>query len=279
MNRKTAIVTGASSGFGLLSTIKLAESGFYVIAAMRNLQKKEHLQSLAKEKGVEEHIHYYQLDVCSETSIHQFGLFLEGIDQVDVLLNNAGYAGAGFVEEIPIEQYREQFETNFFGLVAVTQKVIPIMRKQKSGTIINMSSISGLIGFPGVSPYVSSKFALEGFSESLRLELKPFGIDVYVIEPGSYKTNIWTTGKKVAEQSLNRSSPYFHYMMKIEKQLEAGKNSLGDPEEIANLITAIALGKKKQFRFPIGKGTKMTVRLKKLLPWAKIEKEILKRLV
>ncbi|WP_335871501.1 SDR family oxidoreductase [Bacillus sp. 2205SS5-2] len=276
MKKKIAVVTGASSGFGLLSTIKLAKNDFYVIATMRDLQKKETLQAMAIENDVNEQIHYHSLDVSSKQSVDRFGHWLNELGHVDVLLNNAGYAAAGFAEEVSIDQYREQFETNFFGLIALTQKVIPLMRKQKKGRIINLSSISGLVGFPGLSPYVSSKFALEGFSESLRLELIPFGIEVFLIEPGSYQTNIWTTGKKVAEYSLQPESPYFNYMKKIENQLD--ETSFGDPDDIASLVNEIALGKKGGFRFPVGKGVKVTIWIKKWIPWSWLEKNILKRL-
>ncbi len=277
MSKKIAIVTGASSGFGMLSSMKLAEKGFHVIATMRDLNKRDQLQSLCDYKGVSKSIEYVQLDVTSETSINQFEEYIKKIGQVDVLVNNAGYASAGFVEEVPVEQYRKQFETNVFGLIAVTQKVIPLMRSRNQGTIINMSSISGLLGFPGMSPYVSSKFALEGFSESLRLELKPFGIDVFLIEPGSYDTNIWSTGKEIAEKSLDEASPYYSFMKRLENGIEEGKRSFGDPNEIATLISDIALGKKKEFRYPMGNGIKTMSRIKKILPWSWVEKTIIKR--
>jgi NAD(P)-dependent dehydrogenase (short-subunit alcohol dehydrogenase family) len=185
MTQKTAIVTGSSSGFGLLTAIELALKGFTVIATMRDVNKAQPLLELAKENRVENFIHVLPLDVTSTESILLFRDKLENYPSIDVLVNNAGYALGGFSEELLIEDYRLQFETNFFGLIAVTQTVLPLMRAKKQGRIINMSSISGRIGFPGLSAYVASKHALEGYSESLRLELKPFGIDVSLIEPRS----------------------------------------------------------------------------------------------
>ncbi len=182
---KTAIVTGSSSGFGELIAIELARSGFKVIATMRNLNKKEHLLKLAAAENVIDKITVFPLDVTMQESVEKFKGFVQSLVSVDVLVNNAGYAQGGFSEELTVDEYRSQFETNFFGVIAVTQAVLPVMRRQGSGKIINMSSISGRFGFPGLSPYVSSKHALEGYSESLRLELKPFGIDVILIEPGS----------------------------------------------------------------------------------------------
>lgn len=190
MTKKTAIVTGSSSGFGLLCAVELALKGFTVIATMREVNKSKPLLERAKEQKVDNLIHVHPLDVTSTESINLFKTLLVDYPSVDVLVNNAGFALGGFSEELSIENYRLQFETNFFGLIAVTQAVLPLMRAKKHGRIINMSSISGRIGFPGLSAYVASKHALEGYSESLRLELKPFGIDVSLIEPGSFQTNI-----------------------------------------------------------------------------------------
>ncbi|WP_175989324.1 SDR family oxidoreductase [Bacillus sp. Marseille-Q1617] len=279
MDRKIAIVTGANSGFGLLSSIELASREFYVLATMRDIKKADELKKMAKTRGVESYITILPLDVTSEESIEGFKETLnEKYTSVDILLNNAGYALGGFAEEVGINEYREQFETNVFGVMAVTQIVLPFMRDQGNGKIINMSSISGRFGFPGLSPYVSSKHALEGYSESLRLELKPFGIDVFLIEPGSYQTNIWTSGKKVASRSLEKESPYYTYMEKIETELENGQEKLGNPEEIAAIVGDIAAGKVTAFRIPAGRGTKLTILLKAILPWNRVEKMILKKL-
>ncbi|MBH9965161.1 SDR family oxidoreductase [Bacillus sp. V3] len=279
MDRKIAIVTGANSGFGLLSSIELAKCGFKVVATMRDLSKSGKLMECAKSNGVESHITTRPLDVTSAVSIQNFKDELtQEYDSIDLLLNNAGFAIGGFAEEVNLNEYREQFETNVFGVMAVTQVILPFMREQRKGKIINMGSISGRFGFPGLSPYVSSKHALEGYSESLRLELKPFGIDVFLVEPGSYKTNIWTTGMKVASGSLVKESPYHTYMKRIQSELEAGQSSLGDPAEIAAIIRAIGTGKITRFRVPAGKGTRAAILLKSILPWSVIEKIVLKKL-
>ncbi|TKH87269.1 SDR family oxidoreductase, partial [Bacillus cereus] len=224
MNKKIAIITGASSGFGLLTTLELAKKDYLVIATMRNLEKQVNLLSQAAQLNLQQNIKIQQLDVTDQNSIHNFQLFLKEIQKVDLLVNNAGYANGGFVEEIPVEEYRKQFETNLFGAISITQLVLPYMRKQRSGKIINISSISGQVGFPGLSPYVSSKYALEGWSESLRLEVKPFGIDVALIEPGSYNTNIWEVGKQLAENQSDTTSPYKEYMDKIQKHINSGSD-------------------------------------------------------
>ncbi|MBT2692508.1 SDR family oxidoreductase [Bacillus sp. ISL-55] len=273
---KTAIVTGSSGGFGELIAIELAKSGFQVIATMRNLNKKENLLQLAAAENVTDKITVFPLDVTMQESIEKFKVFVQSLVSVNVLVNNAGYAQGGFSEELTVDEYRSQFETNFFGVIAVTQAVLPAMRRQGSGKIINMSSISGRFGFPGLSPYVSSKHALEGYSESLRLELKPFGIDVVLIEPGSYKTNIWQSIENV---SLPNDSPYELLKDSIMETLTAGQDSYGDPLDVARLAASIASNESTpKLRYPIGKGVKTMLQLKNYLPWKTIERIVLKKL-
>lgn len=267
MNKKIAVITGASSGFGLLTTLELAKKDYLVIATMRNLEKQGNLLSQATQLNLLQNIKIQQLDVTDQNSLHNFQLFLKEINKVDLLINNAGYANGGFVEEIPVEEYRKQFETNFFGAISITQLVLPYMREQQSGKIINISSISGQVAFPGLSPYVSSKYALEGWSESLRLEVKPFGIDVALVEPGSYNTNIWEVGKQLATNQSDTSSPYKEYMDKIQKHINSGSDTFGNPIDVANKIVEIAESKRTNLRYPIGKGVKFMIFAKKILPW------------
>lgn len=276
MNKKIAIITGASSGFGLLTTLELAKKDYFVIATMRNLEKQIDLISQATKLDLQQNIKVQQLDVTDQSSIHNFQLFLNEINRIDILINNAGYANGGFIEEIPVEEYRKQFETNLFGAISITQLVLPYMRKQKSGKIINISSISGQVGFPGLSPYVSSKYALEGWSESLRLEVKPFGIDVALLEPGSYNTNIWEVGKQLAENQSDTTSPYKEYMDKIQKHINNGNDTLGNPMDVANKIVEIAEARRTTLRYPIGKGVKFMIFAKKILPWRLWEFLVLK---
>jgi len=276
MKQRTAIVTGSSSGFGMLTVIELALKGFTVIATMRDINKSESLLTLAKENTVEDFIYVQPLDVTSSESIHLFQGILENYPPVEVLVNNAGFALGGFSEQLSVDEYRRQFETNFFGVIAVTQAVLPLMRAKKLGRIINISSISGRLGFPGLSAYVASKHALEGYSESLRLELKPFGIDVSIIEPGSYQTNIWAS---VDGMEITPESPYTSYMESLLEEIEGGKAKHGNPREVAKLAAQIASQQKSpDLRYPIGAGVKSMLRLKNLLPWKLLESIILKRL-
>lgn len=268
MENFTAVVTGTSSGFGLSTTVELAKNGYTVIAAMRNTNKSSELMQKARKYGVESNIYVLELDVTSEKSILTFqSRVIQEFGRVDVLINNAGFAGAGFVEEVSMDEYRKQFETNVFGVIAVTKAFLPLMRNQKKGCIINISSISGRIAFPGLSPYAASKHAIEGWSESLRLEMQPFGVKVVLIEPGSYKTNIWTSGKQVAVESLQSHSPYKDYMKSIEKYIAEGESSYGEPLDVARKIVKIARMENPDLRYPIGRGVKVTIFLKNLVPW------------
>ena len=192
MPDKVALVTGSSSGIGLLTAIELANNGFKVIASMRDLGRRDRLDQAASAAGVSDKLDVQRLDVSEFAAMPAFAEKLVGdYGRLDVLVNNAGFAVAGFAEDVKLDELRQQFETNFFGHVALTKAVLPIMRQQGSGHIIMVSSISGLHGAFSVSSYAASKFALEGWSESLRLEVNALGIKVVLVEPGAYKTDIW----------------------------------------------------------------------------------------
>ncbi|KHF38686.1 short-chain dehydrogenase [Halalkalibacter okhensis] len=278
--RRTAIITGSSSGFGLVTTLELAKRGFTVLATMRNVEKAVAFNSLTDDEDILRRIEPFPLDVTEEDSVARFLKKVQSMERVDVLINNAGFAIGGFAEEVGLGDYRRQFETNVFGVMAVTQAVLPVMRKQKAGTIINISSVSGRIGFPGLSPYVSSKHALEGYSESLRLECAPFGIQVALVEPGSYRTNIWSSGMEVSKHSMAEGSPYSDYMNGMTSKLESSKKKHGEPLEVAELICNLAERETiTKLRYPIGKGLKLTLVLKQLMPWSWWEKIVLRQIL
>ncbi|MEC0696893.1 oxidoreductase [Bacillus atrophaeus] len=268
MNRKIAIVTGATSGFGLLTAVKLAQT-YTVIATARQPEQASALRETAALHNVEAFIHITALDVTDERSISDFGEALRAYGPVDLLVNNAGTAYGGFIEELPMDHYRKQFETNVFGLISVTKTVLPFLRKHSGAKIINVSSISGLTGFPALSPYASSKHALEGFSESLRLEMLPFGIETALVEPGSYQTSIW---RKSISGNMTASAPgsaYHHYYKTILSYVEKNEIESGNPQEVADLIYQLALKKRiRKLRYPVGKGVKLTLLFRALFPWS-----------
>ncbi|WP_312097183.1 SDR family oxidoreductase, partial [Niallia sp.] len=272
MEKKVVLITGANSGFGQLMALEFAKADYTVLASMRDRNKRRQLIDTATKMGVISNIETISLDITSTQSVENLKIKLQEVGQVDLLINNAGYAGAGFSEEIPIEEYQLQMDTNFLGAIRVTQCVLPFMRKQGKGMIMNISSISGEIGFPGLSPYVSSKFALEGWSEALRLELAPFSIPVILVEPGSFQTNIWTTGKKVSVKSTLPESPYFSYMNQLNAYLQKNRKNDGDPIDVAKKVVAIARKKHPRLRYIVGKGTKTTIVLKHIMPWKCWEK-------
>jgi NAD(P)-dependent dehydrogenase (short-subunit alcohol dehydrogenase family) len=195
MTDKIALITGSSSGIGLLTSVELAKAGFRVVATMRDLGRRERLDQAVAAAGVAAQLDIRALDV---TSFDTLPTFVDGVvrdyGRLDVLLNNAGFAVAGFAEDIELQELRYQFETNFFGAVAMTKAALPTMRRQRSGHIIMVSSIGGLLGSLTVSSYSASKHALEGWSESLRLEVNALGIKVVLVEPGAFQTDIWTHG-------------------------------------------------------------------------------------
>ncbi|MGA8914229.1 MAG: SDR family oxidoreductase [Nitrososphaeraceae archaeon] len=209
-NKKVvAVVTGSSSGIGFETSLLLAKNGFFTYATMRNLDKSNKIIGLKLKEKLP--LEVLELDVTDDKSVKEA---IEKIANeqgtVNVLVNNAGYALVGPLEELSIQEFKEQFETNVFGAIRVTQAVLPIMRKQRHGTIVNISSIAGRIGFPLTSAYVSSKFALEGLSESMAYEIDQFGTKVILIEPGVIKTNFdhnLKLGKKVSTTN-DRNSPY-----------------------------------------------------------------------
>ncbi|WP_134684280.1 SDR family oxidoreductase [Brevibacillus migulae] len=277
MNRPIVVITGASSGFGLLASAALAKEGYQVIATMRNIRNCDALLNAAREAKAEASIDIVPLDITDETSIKEAADYvIERYGSVDLLINNAGVAVGGFVEEIPSAEWERQFSTNVLGLIAVTRAFLPHMRKQRKGTIINMSSISGQIGFPGLAPYAASKHAVEGFSEALRLEMLPHNVYVCMIEPGSYKTDIWK--KSRGQISLRADSPYAEQMQALNEQVDRIIEQAPSPDEVIERILQIARHPAPKLRYPVGRNMRTTLFLKHLLPWSWLEKLILRQL-
>ncbi|ANT57929.1 short-chain dehydrogenase [Bacillus pumilus] len=277
MMNKTAIVTGANSGFGKLITLRLAKQGYTVIAGVRQETNAKKLAEEVNNAALSESIHIEALDVTDTQSIQAFQKRLNAYAPIHLLVNNAGTAYAGFAEEVPVDQYREQFEVNVFGVMEMTQAVLPLMTS--GAKILNMSSISGLMGMPALSPYVSSKFALEGYTESLRIELAAFGIQAALIEPGSFQTNIWNTSMNEQMTPPAEGSKYTTIYQNMMSYIETQKNNYGDPGEVAELVVSLAEKKRlKKLRYLVGKGVRLSFIAKQLLPWNVWENIILRTL-
>jgi len=271
MPEKIALVTGSSSGFGLLTSIELAQAGFRVIATMRDLGRRERLDQAAAPAGVAAQLDIRALDVTHFDALSPFvQSVVRDYGRVDVLVNNAGFPVAGFAEDITLPELRRQFETNFFGAVAMTKAVLPTMRRQRSGHIIMVSSIAGLHGSVTVSSYSASKHALEGWSESLRLELNSLGIKVVLVEPGAFQTDIWTRGAVMGEQATKETSPNIQRSLRMRDRVQALPKA--DPIAVARLITKIAQDPNPKLRYLVGRDAKVQLALKRILPWKWHEK-------
>jgi short-subunit dehydrogenase len=199
-----------------------------------------------------------------------------GHQRIDVLVNNAGFAVAGFAEDMELDELRQQLDTNFFGHVAMTKAVLPTMRAQRFGHIIMLSSILGLIGSPVVSSYCASKHALEGWTESVRVELRSLGIKMVLVEPGAYQTDIWQRNAIVCRKSFDPASPNLERLKRHGDHLinEVPKR---DPREVALLITRIARDPDPTLRYLAGSDAKIASLLSRLLPWSMWERMMEKR--
>ena len=234
-NHKVAVVTGSSTGIGYETSLILARNGFLTYATMRNLNKSENIKLVATKENLP--IQIKQLDVTDDVSVtNAIQAISSEAGRIDVLVNNAGYGLNGAFEDLAMDEIKAQYETNVFGLIRTSQAVLPIMRKQKSGTIVNISSGAGRFGLPGASAYVSTKFAVEGLSESMSYELEPFGIKVVIVEPGVIRTNFFD-GLVVAKKSQDPNSPYSQIMQKTANGFEEMmKNASSSPDLVAKVV-------------------------------------------
>jgi NAD(P)-dependent dehydrogenase (short-subunit alcohol dehydrogenase family) len=247
---KIAVVTGSSSGIGFETSLLLAKNGFRTYATVRNLDKAKEIRSLA-DKG-ELPIRVVELDVDSDKSV---GDAIDRINDenkgIDVVINNAGYMLMGALEDLSMDEIKAQFETNVFGAIRVMRAVLPIMRKQQGGTIVNVSSMAGRISFPIGSAYHGTKFALEGLSESLHYETQPFGIKVILIEPGVIGTN-FLKNIKVAQMAQEPTSPYTAMSETLQKAGAHILDQATSPEEVAKVILKAVTIDNPELRYVVG---------------------------
>jgi NAD(P)-dependent dehydrogenase (short-subunit alcohol dehydrogenase family) len=250
-HQKVAIVTGSSTGIGYEISLALARDGFLTYATMRNLNKAENIKSVATKESLP--LRVKQLDVTEDLSVKNAveAILSETGGIIDILVNNAGYGLNGAFEDIAMDEIKAQYETNFFGLIRVTQAVLPTMRRRKSGTIVNISSGAGRFGFPSGSAYASTKFAVEGLSESISYELEPFGVKVVIVEPGVIRTN-FGNGLVVAKKSQDPNSPYSQMMKKIANSFEELMKNSSSPELVANVVLNAVKDENPNLRYLAG---------------------------
>jgi len=252
-NPKAVVITGASSGFGSLLAKVLAQKGHRVFGTSRNPSATTSMPNVTM----------VPLDVCDDNSVSTCAatVLSEADNRMDVLVNSVGYLLEGPLEEITLEQLKEQFETNFFGAVRMINAFLPTMRKQRSGHIVNISSMAGLLPLPFKGAYSASKFALEGYSECLRQELKPLSIHVSLIEPAYYRTNM--AGNK--QRSSGHITDYDPHRGRMLAAIEREWESAPGPEAVVKTIAHVIESRAPKLRYPVGK-FKMNYFWRRLLP-------------
>jgi len=252
-SKKCVLITGATDGLGRAAAVLLAQRGYLVFAAGRSPEKRAQLDALARDKNLP--IETLGLDVCSDTSVQQaVSHVLAKAGAIDVLFNNAGINYSAAVEELRIEDWRRQFETNFFGALRMTQAVVPHMRQRKSGRILMMSSVSGFVTAPTQGPYSSSKFALEAMSNALRLELYPFDVQVILIEPGYIVTGIQQAAMELSKPYFDKmnSSPYAALYTRFLNSVTASRAaSETSPEDCARVVLYAIESARPKIRYPV----------------------------
>jgi len=257
--KKIVLITGVSSGIGQATARLLAQRSFTVFGTSRNPTSVETIS------GVE----LLPLDVCSDEAVEAcLKTLFKKTGRLDILINNAGYVLRGAIEEPTLEESKAQFETNLFGVIRMVKGVLPIMRRQGNGQIINISSMAGLVASPFVGYYSSSKFALEGYTEALRHEAKPFNVQVSLVELGFIKTNVWDNSK-VAVNRISDYDPWRQRALEVRHQFE--EKAL-EPAVVAEVILRIIESKSPRLRYTVGSDVARLSRLRRFLPEAMFEK-------
>ena len=261
MNEKrVAIVTGSSSGIGFEISLMLARNGLTTYATMRDLHKSSALRSIADKEKIP--LRCVQLDVTDDMSVKQaIETIVNESHNIDILINNAGYGLSGALEDLLIDEIKLQFDTNFFGLIRATQAVLPIMRNHGSGIIVNISSGLGRFGIATSSAYASSKFAVEGLTESMSYELEPFGIKTILVEPGIIKTN-FIKAAVLAQKSKDPNSPYFQFMNNMDEGMKKLIENSESPEYVARVVLDAINDSNPKLRYLAGKDVEQIMEIK-----------------
>lgn len=260
---RTVIITGATSGFGVAMVREFLAKGDTVIATGRNLNTRSDIFSSEKSKFKHQLIEV-NLDVTSEAECLSFKKFIDEKNyKIDILINNAGYGLFGALADLSLEQIRHQFEVNFFGTVRITQSLLPMIIKSK-GKIFNFSSVFGFSGFPLSSAYCASKFAVEGFSESLDYELRPHGVQVCLIEPGGYRTKFGTSSMwgQHSDKAFEVQTKNYHAL----RQKMMTRKNYQDPADLAAGVWSLSNRSSLPLRVPFGKDAKATAFIRKIMP-------------
>jgi NAD(P)-dependent dehydrogenase (short-subunit alcohol dehydrogenase family) len=248
---RTALITGTSSGFGLATTVELAARGWRVLATMRNLDKRGPLQHALQKSGLEKSVTIAYFDVTRLQTMPEDvdGLLSQAKGGLDAVIHNAGVAVGGAFEDLPMSEMRRVMETNFFGVLELTRLLLPVFRKQRRGRLILVSSDSAFAGEPMNTIYCASKWALEGWAESLAYEVGQFGIEVVLVEPGPYRTEIWNNSPWIKPPASSYANLLDQVKGSLRKHLD--KNAR-DPKEVAETISDALEARRPRFRYPVG---------------------------
>jgi NAD(P)-dependent dehydrogenase (short-subunit alcohol dehydrogenase family) len=261
----TVLITGTSTGFGRVATELLAARGWRVFATMRDPARKEPLERALKDAGLSERVSFVQLDVTDLASIEAAvkSVLAQTGNALDAVVHNAGIAVAAVLEDLSDADIRRVMDTNFFGVLKLTRALLPIFRAQRRGRIVLVSSQSALAGQPGNSMYCASKWALEGWAESLAYEVDPFGIDVVLIEPGPYRTEIWNSTKWV----VPANSAYLPWLKRLRQAADRHQAQTSrDPKEVAAVIAKALEARRPRFRYQVGPFAKLDYFLRGKMP-------------
>jgi NAD(P)-dependent dehydrogenase (short-subunit alcohol dehydrogenase family) len=261
----TVLITGTSTGIGEATTKVLAARGWRVFATMRDLSKRGPLERSLNQAGVRANVELEQLDVTDAASIGDAvaAILLRTGNQLDAVVHNAGVAAAGAFEDLPAAEVRRVMETNFFGVLELTRHLLPSFRARRQGRIVIVSSEAAFAGQPANSIYCASKWAVEGWAESLTFELEPFGLDVILIEPGPYRTPIWESSPRIKPPS----SPYQGWMQGVSDAVDRYVvRSARDPQEVGDVIAGALEARRPRFRYPVGPLARLNHFLRGKLP-------------
>jgi NAD(P)-dependent dehydrogenase (short-subunit alcohol dehydrogenase family) len=248
---RSVLITGTSTGIGQATAVTLAARGWHVFATMRNLEKRGRLEQALKEAGVQHGVALEQLDVTDTSSIRSAvaSTLSQTGNKLDAVVHNAGVAAAGALEDVPESELRRVMETNFFGVLGLTRAVLPAFRAQGRGRVVIISSDAAFIGQPTNSIYCASKWAVEGWAEAIAYELEPFGIDVILVEPGPYRTEIWDSTPRIQPTG----SPYHAWVQHVLRAGDAHAARMArDPREVALVIAHALEARRPRFRYTVG---------------------------
>lgn len=279
---KSVLVTGCSTGIGLETAVSLAEKGYRVYASMRNLQKGDQLKDEIRRRNVQ--LEVLRIDVNEVEAIREaIRRIVTDTGSIYGVINNAGLFLRGFFEDLAEDEIRQVFETNLFGTMSVIREALPYMRQMREGRIIIITSIAGYIGSPAGAVYSASRFAQEGFAESLHQELYPFGIYVSTVAPGITSTPDWTPERYLAKNASSPGSPYYDWFQNAQRLFHKAMNSsTNTPHQVAEALDDILSSDRPRLRYLLGKRARWILRFRRYLPGEFFERlyfrEVMKRI-